>query len=115
MEQCEYFTDALGAIFPKEVKSNEIRILANKSIRSINLCYPQIFTSEERKFRLSDLKVIVTEIEKNSNFMYSQVFGKPLNTFLIEKISNFIEDILNEKVFLDLIYHDYKVTYWVQE
>ena len=45
MFECEYFTDALGTKFPKRVKSNEIRILVDKSSRSVNFCYPSSFTS----------------------------------------------------------------------
>ena len=114
MVKCEYFTDALGTKFPKRVSSNEIRIFADKPSRSVNLLYPQVFSSDERNLRLDDLKVISTEIEKSSSFINSQLLGKPLNMPLIEKIGSSLEEILN-KVFHKLINTDYKVTYWVQE
>lgn len=112
---CEYFTDALGTKFPKRVNSNEIRIFMDKPSRSVNLLYPQCFTSEERNSRLADLKVISTEIEKISNFISSQVLGKPLSSSLAEKIGSSLEELLNNKVFPKLVNQDYKVTYWVQE
>lgn len=115
MVRCEYFTDALGTKFPKRVCSNEIRLLVDKPSRSVNLLYPQVFTSEERQSRLADLKAISTEIEKISSFINSQVLGKPLNNSLIEKFGSSIEEILNDsKTLSKLINQDYKVTYWVQ-
>lgn len=115
MLECEYFTDALGTKFPKRVSSNEIRILVDESFRSINLCYPRVFTSEERNSRIADFKVISAEIKENFNFINSQFLEKPLSMLLIERFSSFLEELLAKKVFLSLIHHDYKVTYWVQE
>ena len=115
MFECEYFTDAFGTKFPKRVKSNEIRILVDKSSHSVNLCYPSSFTSEERQSRLADLKVISSEIEKSFDSIQSQVMDKPISLALIEKVSDFLEEILSRRVLSDLINHDYKVTYWVQE
>lgn len=115
MLRCEYFTDALGTKFPKRVCSNEIRLLVDKPSRSVNLLYPQVFTSEERQSRLADLKAISAEIEKLSNFIKSQVLGKPLSTLLIEKIGSSLEEILSKKELSGLINQDYKVTYWIQE
>ena len=109
MLECEYFTDALGTKFLKRVSSNEIRILVDKSFRSINLYFPQVFTSEERNF-----KVISAEIKENFNFIKSQFLDKPLSILLIEEFSGFLEELLDKKVFFNLIHHDYKVTYWVQ-
>ena len=115
MFECEYFTDALGTKFPKRVKSNEIRLLVDKSSCSVNLQYPSSFTSEERQSRLADLKVISSEIEKSFDSIQSQVMGKSISLALIEKVSDFLEEILSRRVLSDLINHDYKVTYWVQE
>lgn len=115
MLRCEYFTDALGTKFPKRVKPNEIRILASKSSRSVNFYYPSSFTSEDRKSRLADLKVISTEIEKSFDSIQSQVIGKPISLALIEKVSDFLEEILSKKELSGLINQDYKVTYWIQE
>ena len=115
MLECEYFTDDLGTKFPKKVKSNEIRILIDKPSRSVNLCYPSSFTSEDRKSRLTDLKVISSEIEKSFDSIQSQVMGKPISLALIEKVSDFLEEILSKKEFSGLVNHDYKITYWVQE
>ena len=115
MFECEYFTDAFGTKFPKRVESNEIRILVDKSSHSVNLCYPSSFTSEERQSRLADLKVISSEIEKSFDSIQSQVIGKPISSALIEKVSDFLEEILSRRVLSDLINHDYKVTYWIQE
>lgn len=115
MLECEYFTDALGTKFPKRVKSNEIRILVDKPSRSVDFCYPLSFTSEDRASRLADLKIISSEIEKSSNFINSQVLGKPITSALIEKVSDFLEAILSKKELSGLINHDYKVTYWIQE
>ena len=115
MFECEYFTDAFGTKFPKRVKSNEIRILVDKSSHSVNLCYPSSFTSEERQSRLADLKVISSEIEKSFDSIQSQVMDKPISLALIEKVSDFLEEILSRRVLSGLINHDYKVTYWVQE
>ena len=115
MFECEYFTDALGTKFPKRVESNEIRILVDKSSRSVDFCYPSSFTSEERQSRTSDLKVISSELEKGFDFMQSQVVGKPISSALIEKIGSSLEELLNNKVSPKLLNHDYRVTYWVQE
>lgn len=115
MFECEYFTDALGTKFPKRVSSNEIRILVDKSFRSINLSFPRVFTSEERNSRVADFKVISAEIKESFNFINSQFLDKPLSILLIEKLSGFLEELLDKKVFFNLIHHDYKVTYWVQE
>ena len=115
MFECEYFTDALGTKFPKRVKSNEIRILVDKSSRSVDFCYPSSFTSEDRESRLADLKIISSELEKRFGFIQSQVVGKPISSALIEEVSAFIEEILSEKELSGLVNHDYKVTYWVQE
>ena len=115
MFECEYFTDALGTKFPKRVKPNEIRILVDKSSRSVDFCYPSSFTSEERNSRLADLKVISSELEKGFDFIQSQVMGKSISLALIEKVSDFLEEILNRRVPSVLVNHDYKVTYWVQE
>lgn len=115
MFECEYFTDALGTKFPKRVKPNEIRILVDKSSRSVDFCYPSSFTSEERNSRLADLKVISTEIEKSFDSIQSQVMGKSISLALIEKVSDFLEEILSRRVPSVLVNHDYKVTYWVQE
>lgn len=115
MFECEYFTDALGMKFPKRVKPNEIRILVDKSSRSVNFYYPSSFTSEDRNSRLADLKVISTEIEKSFDSIQSQVIGKPMSLALIEKVSDFLEEILSRRVPSVLVNHDYKVTYWVQE
>ena len=115
MFECEYFTDALGTKFPKRVSSNEIRILVDKSFSSINLYFPQVFTSEERNSRVADFKVISAEIKENFNFIKSQFLDKPLSILLIEELFGFLEELLDKKVFFNLIHHDYKVTYWVQE
>ena len=116
MFECEYFTDSLGTKFPKRVNSNEIRLFVDKPSHSINLLYPQVFTSEERNSRLTDLKVISTEIEKLYSFINSQVLGKPFSKQLIDKIGSSLEEILNNsKVLSRLINQDYKLTYWVQE
>ena len=115
MFECEQFTDAFRTKFPKRVKSNEIRILVDKSSHSVNLCYPSSFTSEERQSRLADLKVISSEIEKSFDSIQSQVMGKPISLALIEKVSDFLEEILSRGVLSDLIKQDYKVTYCVQE
>ena len=115
MIECEYFTDALGTRFPKRVKSNEIRLLVDKSSRSVNLQYPSSFTSEERQSRLADLKAISSEIEKSFDSIQSQVIGKPISSALIERVSDFLKEILSRRVPSDLVNHDYKVTYWVQE
>ena len=116
MLRCEYFTDALGTKFPKRVCSNEIRLLVDKPSRSVNLLYPQVFTSEERQSRLADLKAISAEIENISSFIDSQVLGKPLSNQIIYKIGSLLEEILNSnRVLSKLINQDYKVTYWVQE
>lgn len=115
MFECEYFTDALGTKFPKSVKSNEIRILVDKPSRSVNFCYPSSFTSKERQSRVSDLKVISSELEKGFDFIQSQVVGKPISSVLIEKIGSSLEEILSRRVPSVLVNHDYKVTYWVQE
>ena len=115
MIKCEYFTDALGTKFPKRVKSNEIRILVDKSSHSVNFCYPSSFTSEDRKSKLADLKVISSEIEKSFDSIQSQVMGKPISLALIEKVSDFLEEILSRRAPSGLINHDYKITYWIQE
>ena len=115
MVKCEYFTDALGTKFPKRVESNEIRILVDKSSRSVDFCYPSSFTSEERQSRVYDLKVISAEIEKGSIFITNQFLGKPLNTSLIEEIGSSLEELLNNKISPKLTNRDYKVTYWLQE
>ena len=115
MIKCEYFTDALGTKFPKKVNSNEIRLFVDKSSRSVNLLYPQVFTSGERSSRLADLKVISSEIEKSFDSIQSQVMGKPISLALIEKVSDFLEEILSRRAPSGLTNHDYKVTYWVQE
>ena len=115
MFEREYFTDAFRTKFPKRVKSNEIRILVDKSSHSVNLCYPSSFTSEERQTRLADLKVISSEIEKSFDSIQSQVMNKPISLALIEKVSDFLEEILSRRVLSDLINHDYRVTYWMQE
>ena len=115
MFECEYFTDALGTKFPKRVKSNEIRLLVDKSSRSVNLQYPSSFTSEDRKSRFADLKVISAEIKKSFDSIQSQVMGKPISLALIERVSDFLKEILSQRVPSDLVNHDYKVTYWVQE
>ena len=115
MLECEYFTDALGTKFPKRVKSNEIRLLVDKSSRSVNLQYPSSFTSEERQSRLADLKVISSKIEKSFDSIQNQVMGKPISLALIEKVSDFLEEILSRRVSSGLVHHGYKVTYWVQE
>lgn len=115
MFECEYFTDALGTKFPKRVKPDEIRILVDKSSRSVNFYFPSSFTSEDRNSRLADLKVISTEIEKSFDTIQSQVMGKPISLALIEKVSDFLEEVLSQKVSSVLVNQDYKVTYWVQE
>lgn len=115
MFECEYFTDALGTKFPKRVESNEIRVLVDKSSCSVDFCYPSSFTSEERDSRLTDLKVISSELEKGFDFIQSQVVGKPISSALIEKVSALLEEILSKKELSGLANHDYKVTYWVQE
>ena len=115
MIECEYFTDALGTRFPKRVNSNEIRILVDKSSHSVNLQYPSSFTSEERQSRLADLKVISSEIEKSLDSIQSQVIGKPISSALIERVSDFLKEILSRRVPSDLVNHDYKITYCVQE
>ena len=115
MVKCEYFTDALGTKFPKRISSNEIRLFADTSSRSVNLQYPSSFTSKERQSRLADLEIISSELEKRFDFIQSQVVGKPISPALIEKVSDFLEEILSRRVPSGLVNHDYKVTYWVQE
>ena len=115
MFECEYFTDALGTKFPKRVKPNEIRILVDKPSHSVNFCYSSNFTSEDRESRLADLEIISSELEKRFDFIQSQVVGKPISPALIEKVSDFLEEILSRRVPSGLVNHDYKVTYWVQE